>query len=573
MERSIGAVRGREAHCLSQFVALFRAPLSTRCHRFYRAQTGRRTEPGPSLAADFGGSQGAGAGHSARAVRARGRVAPRGAKTRCAAGASRGIGRQRSRDKGLFCADRAQRRGAGPSTEPAWPASAMSDALSFLLLPFAASVAFVLIPAYLGVHVLRRKVVFADLALAQLSALGATVAFAVGHPPSSTAGFAYALLFTTIGAALLTLARHLARFVSQEAFVGILYVFATAATVLVVDRAPQGAEHVKKILMGSILTVTPRELASLAALYAIIALLHWLARRPLLAASSETNPVGSSMLAVSIWDFLFFLSFGVVVASSVSIAGVLLVFSFLIVPAVIGSIFSAEVRVVIPIAWGTGIIASAVGLVGAYMLDLPTGAAMVTAFTLLLVLAGIAKALVLAGVTQQRANLRVAGRALLAIALVLIFASGVWLMVKPAADQPLAALFEGATGMGPEHFLNAGDRDIYESATRDMTRFQGEVDQLNAREKAARFESEPLSDEEIRRIASYQQSFNEMARGERFVQEVLRGKARARERWLVGLPAAIIAILALGWLTRPYRRRPSRGRSEETGASRNSIVA
>jgi zinc/manganese transport system permease protein len=449
----------------------------------------------------------------------------------------------------------------------------VSDALSFLLLPFAASVAFVLIHAYLGVHVLRRKVVFADLALAQLSALGATVAFAVGHSPSSTAGFAYALLFTTIGAALLTLGRHLARFVSQEAFVGILYVFATAATVLVVDRAPQGAEHVKKILMGSILTVTPRELASLAALYAIIALLHWLARRPLLAISSETTPAGRSMLAVSIWDFLFFLSFGVVVASSVSIAGVLLVFSFLIVPAVIGSIFSAEVRVVLPIAWGAGIIACAVGFGGAYVLDLPTGAAMVTAFTLILVLAGIAKALVFGGIRQRRANLRVAGRALLAVALVLIFASGVWLIVKPTADQPLAVLFEGTTGMGPEHFLNAGDRDIYESATRDMTRFQGEVDQLNAREKAARFQSEPLSDEEIRRIASYQQSFNEMARGERFVQEVLRGKARARERWMVGLPAAIIAILGLGWLARPYRRRHSRGHSAKTTASRNSIVA
>jgi zinc/manganese transport system permease protein len=449
----------------------------------------------------------------------------------------------------------------------------MSDALSFLLLPFAASVAFVLIHAYLGVHVLRRKVVFADLALAQLSALGATVAFAVGHPPSSSAGFAYALLFTTLGATLLTLARHLARFVSQEAFVGILYVFATAATILVVDRAPQGAEHVKKILMGSILTVTPRALASLAALYAIIALLHWLARRPLLAISTETAPAGRSVLAVSIWDFLFFLSFGVVVASSVSIAGVLLVFSFLIVPAVIGSIFSAEVRIVLPIAWGTGIIASAVGLGGAYMLDLPTGAAMVTAFTLLLVLAGIAKALVFAGVRQRRANLRVAARALLAVALVLIFASGVWLMVKPTADQPLAALFEGATGMGPGHFLNTGDRDIYESAARDMTRFQGEVDQLNAREKAARFQSEPLSDEEIRRIASYQQSFNEMARGERFVQEVLRGKARARERWMVGLPAAVIALLGLGWLARPQRWRHSGRRTAQTGGSRNSIAA
>ena len=431
----------------------------------------------------------------------------------------------------------------------------MSDALSFLLLPFAASVAFVLIHAYLGVHVLRRKVVFADLALAQLSALGATVAFAIGHSPSSAAGFAYALLFTTIGAALLTLVRRLARFVSQEAFVGILYVFATAATVLVVDRAPQGAEHVKRILMGSILTIGPQELASLAALYAVIALLHWLARRPLLAVSSETTPVGKSVLAVSIWDFLFFLSFGVVVASSVSIAGVLLVFSFLIVPAVIGFIFSTDVRVVLPIAWGAGIVAAAAGLAGAYALDLPTGAAMVTAFTLLLVLAGIAKALAFVGAKERRSNARLAARALLALGLALTLASSVWLMVNPAADQPLAALVEGATGIGPAHFLSAGDRDIYDSATRDTARFQKEVDQLNAREKAARFQAAPLTDEEIRRIASYQQSFNEMARGERFVQEVLRGKARARERWMVGLPAALIALLGLAWLARPYWRR------------------
>jgi zinc/manganese transport system permease protein len=171
------------------------------------------------------------------------------------------------------------------------------------------------------------------------------------------------------------------------------------------------------------------------------------------------------------------------------------------------------------------------------------------------VLAGIAKALVFAGVGQRRANLRVAAKALLAVALVLILASGVWLMVKPAADQPLAALFEGATGMGPAHFLNAVDRDIYESATRDMTRFQGEVDQLNAREKAARHQGgAPLSDEEIRRIASYQQSFNEMTRGERFVQEVLRGKARARERWIIGVPVALIALLGLLWLTRRFRK-------------------
>src|ERR1700739_691962 len=102
----------------------------------------------------------------------------------------------------------------------------MTDALSLLALPFMAAVVFVIIHAYFGVHVLRRNVVFADLALAQLSALGATVAFSGGYAPTSAAGFGYALLFTAIGALLLTFSRGAARLVSREAFVGILYVVA-----------------------------------------------------------------------------------------------------------------------------------------------------------------------------------------------------------------------------------------------------------------------------------------------------------------------------------------------------------
>jgi zinc/manganese transport system permease protein len=430
----------------------------------------------------------------------------------------------------------------------------MREALSFLLLPFAASVAFVLIHGYLGVHVLRRKVVFADLALAQLSALGATVAFANGYAPASPAAFGYALLFTAIGAALLTLIRSLARFISQEAFVGILYVVATAATILVVDRSPQGAEHVKRILVGSILTVEPADLAKFATLYAAIGLLHWFARRPLLAVSDETQPVGRGMLAGWIWDFFFFLSFGVVVTSSVTTAGVLLVFSFLIVPAVIASIFSDRTRVILPIAWGVGVLASAVGLAGSYALDLPTGAAMVAAFALFLVLAGLSKALVVVGAKQRRANLRIGARIAVAAVLVLTLASSLWLIVNPAADQPLAAVFERATGVGPEHLLSANERDIYESAVQDTVRFQAEVNRLDGKEKAARFQGEPLSDEEIRRIASYQQSFNEMTRGEQFVQDVLRRKARERERWIVGLPTTVICLLGLGLLTRPFWR-------------------
>src|SRR5438067_5424965 len=178
----------------------------------------------------------------------------------------------------------------------------MSDALSFLLLPFAASIAFVLIHAYLGVHVLRRKIVFADLALAQLSALGASVAFANGYDVKSPAGFAYAFMFTAIGAALLTITRNVARAVSQEAIVGIVYVVATAATILVVDRSPLGAEHVKKILVGSIVTVDAADAAKLAALYAAIGLLHWWMRRPLLLLSSARRPQGRSRVEVWSWD-------------------------------------------------------------------------------------------------------------------------------------------------------------------------------------------------------------------------------------------------------------------------------
>jgi len=438
----------------------------------------------------------------------------------------------------------------------------MADALSLLLLPFGASVAFVLIHAYFGVHVLRRNIVFADLALAQLSALGASVAFANGYAPASPAGFGYALLFTAIGAALLTLSRGVTRFVSREAFVGILYVVATAATILVVDRSPQGAEHVKRILIGSILTVDSTDLTKFVALYAAIGLLHWVLRRPLLSVSSESRPDGRSALAISAWDFVFFLSFGVVVTSSVTTAGVLLVFSFLIVPAVIGAIFSHQLLVVLLVAWSVGTLASAAGLAGSYLLDLPTGAAMVAAFGLTLVIAGLAKALIFTEAGRRFVNWRIAACAIAASALILVLLSSLWLIINPAADQPLAAVLERATGLGPTHFLGERDRDTYESAARDMLRFQGEVDRLNSKEKAARYEGAPLPDDEIRRIASYQQSFSEMTRGERFVQDVLRAKARSHERWVIGLPAAIIALLGLGLLLR--RRRHDRALAAST---------
>ena len=442
----------------------------------------------------------------------------------------------------------------------------MSDALGFLALPFAAAVAFVSIHAYFGVHVLRRRIVFADLALAQLSALGATVAFAGGHAPGSLAGFGYALLFTVAGALLLTLARPLSRSVSQEAFVGILYVVATAATVLVVDRSPQGAEHVKSILVGNILTVEGATVAKFAALYAAIGLVHWFIRRPLLAASSDPGSGERRPAHLWLWDFAFYVSFGVVVTSSVQVAGVLLVFSFLIVPALLGSFFSQRMAAILAIAWASGIAASAAGLVASYVLDLPTGAAMVAVLALALVLAGACRLIFFGERRARAARRRVTAVAVASVSLSVVVASAAWLMIHPHGDQPLLALVERAANLGPPEFLNATDARIFEEARRDTVRFQAEVARLDAMERDARYRGPGLSDEEVRHIASYQQSFNEMVRGERFVQDVLLGKSRERERWWIGLPALLLAIAGLVAIARRPRPEIRSGSRAEPAA-------
>src|SRR5262249_30257867 len=157
----------------------------------------------------------------------------------------------------------------------------LGDVLAFAALPLAAAIVLTGIHTWFGLQVLRRNVVFADLALAQISALGATVAVVEGHAIASAAGYAYTLIFTATGALLLTASRAMSRNVRQEAFIGVLYVVATAATILVVDRSPQGAEHVKKMLVGGILSVTPDEVLRFIILYGAVGGLHWLLRRPL----------------------------------------------------------------------------------------------------------------------------------------------------------------------------------------------------------------------------------------------------------------------------------------------------
>src|SRR5712691_42797 len=248
------------------------------------------------------------------------------------------------------------------------------------------------IHAYLGVHVLAREVVFVDIALAQIAALGATAAFLFGYELDTWESYASGLSATVLGALVLALTRTRHRHVSQEAIIGIVYAVSSAGAVLLADRAPHGAEHVRAMLVGSLLSVRPAEVAKVALLYAAVGLLHWLCRRPFFLISTDPDAAFAQGWRVRLWDFAFYASFGVVVTSSVRVGGVLLVFSYLIVPALAGIALGGSVPTRLIIGWGFGTLVSILGIIASAALDLPTGATVVCTFGLtLLVFALIAR--------------------------------------------------------------------------------------------------------------------------------------------------------------------------------------
>ncbi|MBW7957034.1 MAG: metal ABC transporter permease [Deltaproteobacteria bacterium] len=244
------------------------------------------------------------------------------------------------------------------------------EALSFLAYPFLGCVLLILIHAYFGIHILERGVIFLDLALAQFIGLGISVAFYMGHEDGS-GRYVYAVVFAIIGASILSLSSLVARYVNIEAFIGVFYVCSLAASMLVLDSTPHGLDELKAILNGNILWVTPGDLLKMSALYSSIGLVHLVFRKKFLSLSFERR--GSY-----IWELIFFVSFALVLVSSVSTAGVLQVFSFLVIPALIGGLFTRGPLKILLIGWGVGIIASAFGLMASFKMDLPTAPLFIT---------------------------------------------------------------------------------------------------------------------------------------------------------------------------------------------------
>jgi zinc/manganese transport system permease protein len=412
----------------------------------------------------------------------------------------------------------------------------MSDTLVFLWPPFLVAVCLVGIHAYFGIQVLARKVIFVDLALAQIAALGATVAFMLGHPAQNLATYGYSLAFTLLAAVLLAFTRAWGTRVPQEALIGVIYVVAAAAAILLIDRAPQGAEHLKQILTGNILTSGLNDAAGIVPLYAAIGLLHWLLRHRL---------TGAGPL---IWEFVFYATFGVVVTSSVAIAGVLLVFSFLIIPAAIGVMFASSLARQLAIGWIAGIVTSAAGLAASFAFDLPTGAAMVCSFGASLALAGMLYPFLRGDRPRAlRAAIATARWSFAAI----LFASALQLAAAPRADQPLIDVAEYLVPSLRALYLSPAEQATFADAGAYAERYRVEAEQLNDREKRNRTEGEALDDFSVARISSFLKSYGEMRKGEQFVMDEVRARARERVRWIAALGLFGLALL---FAPIPWRR-------------------
>ncbi len=249
------------------------------------------------------------------------------------------------------------------------------DVVHFLAAPFAMCLLLLGIHCYFGLHVLARGVVFVDLSLAQVASLGASFALLLNPDDHhSLLSYGISLGATFVAAGVFAYARRLERHISQEALIGITYAFASAAVVLVVDRLAHGAEHLKEALVGELLWVSWADVLRTALIYGVVAIIHWVYRERFIRSSFAHTESG-------FWDFLFYLLFGVVITSSTSIAGVLLVFSFLIVPSVMSTLVSTKISHRLFVGWVGGAFVSLVGMWLSYVWDLPAGALLVVLFT------------------------------------------------------------------------------------------------------------------------------------------------------------------------------------------------
>ncbi len=268
----------------------------------------------------------------------------------------------------------------------------MHEALEIMARPLVACLVLPGILVYYGLHIVRRGVIFVDLALAQVATLGTCVCLLLGHEAHDPHNYLWSLGFTLAGALIFTFTRERkGGRVPQEALIGIVYVVAAAAGILLLSYSPHGKEELQKTLVGDLLTVSWSDIWQTGGLFLLIGVVHFSFRRRFIALSFDPAASQPSAWSLRLWDFLFYALFGLVVTSFVHVGGVLLVFSYLIVPAVCGNYLAATLSGCLAVGWTVSMLSSVAGLYASYELDVPTGAAIVCALGLAMVLVAMIK--------------------------------------------------------------------------------------------------------------------------------------------------------------------------------------
>jgi zinc/manganese transport system permease protein len=256
--------------------------------------------------------------------------------------------------------------------------------------PFVACLVFPPLLVYLGLHVVKREVIFVDLALAQVATLGTCVALLLGYHFDDRMTFWVSLGVTFIGAAFFSWSRSTEKGeVPQEAIIGITFVVAAAGVILLLSRVAGGKEELEHLLTGDILNVTKGEIGQRLIIFAVLGSFYGAFHKRFVLISSDPERAFADGIPVRLWDFLFYAAFALVVVSFVRLAGVLLTFAYLIVPAVCGTMLAGEWMRRLAIGWGIATAASVLGLWASYRMDLPTGAAIVCASGVLLAVVGV----------------------------------------------------------------------------------------------------------------------------------------------------------------------------------------
>jgi len=333
----------------------------------------------------------------------------------------------------------------------------MENFWNIMLAPFVECLILVGLHSYLGIHVLKRHVIFVDLSLAQIAALGTSVGILFGiYDTESPASFIFALSFTVLGAAVFAMSRFKDKRIPQEAIIGLVYAITAAVAVLVVQRT-KGVEHLVNIMHGRLLWVRWAEVATAAVAYSILGGIHWVFRKQFLQISEDPDEAYRKGMNVRMWDFFFYVTFGFTISISVKVAGVLLVFVFLVAPAIIALLLSRNLRTQMLIGWGSGFIVTVMGLSWSWWADMPSGPTVVTFYGIVLLVVAVAVWLVRAKVRSKAFGQLAGGLGIIAALVLMFWAGGVLLAKSPLANIEEQVTFGDLGAASHAHFHSHGD--------------------------------------------------------------------------------------------------------------------